>query len=679
MIPTKPGKLLPTTLIGMSAIAMAACSPADSDDVQQATETEQAQPAAQEAAVTAPQSASRTPFDYRTWDQYLGGSDSSQYSSLDQINRNNVADLEVAWTFETGDYTPLFNPIVVDGVMYVQSGREVSRGRDYVALNAATGEELWRFEIDGQVGTRGINYWESEDRSDRRLIFINGGAVSAIDAQTGDPITSFGDMGKVDIRTGMESERDPGRPLQNSHPGRVFEDLFIVSLPAGGASYNSSPADVHAYNILTGDLEWVFHTVPREGEFGADTWPAEGLSGYGGVHNWSESTVDTELGIAYIPTGTARFDFYGGNRHGENLFGNSLIALDARTGERLWHFQTIHHDLWDLDIPQAPKLLTVNHEGEEIKAVAQATKQGLLFVFDRETGEPLWPIEERPVPASDVPGEEAWPTQPFPTLPPPFARQSFTVEDINPYVSEEDQETLREGFAVWRNEGPYTPPSLEGTIMVPGHNGGTNWGGSAVDPINGRFFVVSKELPTLVKLNEPGTGGRGGGPGRGGPPADPPGAGEDFVAYTSPVDFMLQPSNGLSALGPPWSQLTAYDLNTGEIIWQVPNGGVYALMQDGIEDTGSHAPRGGPVATGGGLVFVATASDRKFRARDADTGAVLWDYDLPAGSEGVPAVYEVDGRQYVTIPVGGNGLFTPSLEIPEPGQPQYMTFALPAD
>jgi quinoprotein glucose dehydrogenase len=255
----------------------------------------------------------------------------------------------------------------------------------------------------------------------------------------------------------------------------VFEDLVIVSLPAGGGGYASAPADIHAYNAVSGELEWIFHTVPRPGEFGADTWPEQGLGNYGGVHNWSEFTVDAELGIAYIPTGTARYDFYGGNRHGENLFGNSLLALNARTGERLWHFQTIHHDLWDLDIPQAPKLLTVNHDGREIKAVAQATKQGFLFVFDRVTGEPLWPIEERPVPKSDAPGEASWPTQPFPTVPPPFARQSFTEADINPFLPPADQTQIREILGSFRNEGLYTPPSLQGTIMMPGHNGGANW------------------------------------------------------------------------------------------------------------------------------------------------------------------------------------------------------------
>ena len=632
-------------------------------------------------------------FDFETWDQNLGGADSSQYSSLDQINRQNVTRLEVAWTFETGGGAPNFNPIVVDGVMYVLAGGA------YVALNAATGEEIWRHENAGGVGARGINYWESEDGTDRRLIYSEGGMMSALNAETGEPITSFGDNGKLDLRIGFEGDISAIPVMQHNNPGRIFEDIAIWSLPArgprGGGSYNAFPADTHAYNIRTGELEWVFHMVPRPGEFGADTWPAEGLDqglgGYGGVHNWSEFTVDEELGIVYIPTGTARYDFYGGNRPGENLYGNSIVALNAQTGERLWHFQTIHHDIWDLDIPQAPKLLTVNHDGRQIKAVAQATKQGFLFVFDRVTGEPLWPIEERPVPASDVPGEEAWPTQPFPTKPAPFARQSFSIDEINPYRSEENQAAIRANFEIWRNEGLYTPPSFEGSISMPGHNGGTNWGGSAVDPVNGRFFVVSKELPTLDKINEPGAGrgGRGGGGvgggGRGGaaepppPPPPVPGAGPDFVPYNSPVDFMVDNEEGMPSIGPPWSQLTAYDLDSGEILWQVPNGGVYELMQQGINDTGSQAPRGGPVVTAGGLVFVATSSDRKFRARNTDTGATIWEYDLPAGSDGVPAVYAADGRQFVVIPVGGNGLFSQGLDIPEAGPSQYMVFALPAE
>jgi quinoprotein glucose dehydrogenase len=627
------------------------------------------------ACGNAQQSLSRKAFDYATWDQYQGGADSSQYSSLDQIDKSNVANLAVAWTYQTTENYS-FNPLVVENVMYV-----VAHNRAIVALDAATGMEIWRHANEGQVGARGMNYWESEDRSDRRLLYINGGHLTAIDARTGETVTSFGTNGRVDLRVGLEGDINAIRALQTSNPGRIFEDLMIVSLPAGGAGYASSPADIHAYDVRTGELEWIFHTVPRAGEFGADTWPEQGLGNYGGVHNWSESTVDAERGIAYIPTGTARYDFYGGNRHGANLFGNSIVALNARTGERLWHFQTIHHDLWDYDIPQNPKLLTINVNGREIDAVAQATKQGFLFVFDRVTGEPVWPIEERPVPQTDVPGEQSWPTQPFPTAPPPFARQSFTEADINPYLPEADKQKLREILRTHRNEGLYTPPSLQGAIMLPGHNGGANWGSSAVDPIRGRFYVVSKELPTTANLRPPqpaGAGGRPGGgpPGPPGPTAPPPNAGPDFVPYQAPVDFMLQ-SNGLSALGPPWSQLTAYDLNDGEILWQIPNGSVTGLARFGIEDTGSHAPRGGPVATGGGLLFVATSSDRKFRARDADTGEVLWQFDLPAASEGVPAVYAVGGRQYVALPVGGGGLFSQGLGQPEPGPGQYMVFALP--
>ncbi|MDE0360529.1 MAG: PQQ-binding-like beta-propeller repeat protein, partial [Rhodospirillaceae bacterium] len=281
-------------------------------------------------------------FDFETWDQYLGGVDSSQYSSLAQIDRSNVHRLEVAWTYQTGESNHRFNPIVVDGVMYV-----FAHGSTLVALGAATGEEIWTRPHDGPVGNRGISYWQNEDGSDRRLLYLNNGLLTAVDASSGNAIAAFGDDGRVDLRDGLDLDPSGIRPLQTDNPGRVFEDLIIMSLPASTAGYDSAPADIHAYNVLTGALEWVFHTVPRPGEFGADSWPEEARGNFGGVHNWSESTVDANLGIVYIPTGTARYDFYGGNRHGANLFGNSLLALDARTGERLWHFQTIHHDLWD--------------------------------------------------------------------------------------------------------------------------------------------------------------------------------------------------------------------------------------------------------------------------------------------------------------------------------------------
>ena len=623
-----------------------------------------------------PAAAKATPgqFDFEGWDQNGGGVDSSQYSSLKEIDKTNVGRLAVAWTYPS-DEAYLFNPLIVNGTMYV-----LAKKRSIVALDAVTGQEKWVHQNEGAVGARGMSYWKSADGSEERLLYVNAGSLTAIDAKTGNTIESFGDHGKVDLRVGLDMDLDNVRLQPTSNPGRVFQDLIIMSLPAGGAGYASSPADIHAYNVRTGALTWVFHTVPHAGEPGAETWPAAGLGKYGGVHNWSESTVDVETGTVYIPTGTARYDFYGANRVGNNLYGNSLLALDARSGKLLWYFQAIHHDLWDYDFPTAPKLLTVQHDGATVPIVAQPSKQGFVYVFNRITGAPLWPIEERPVPQTDVPGEKSSPTQPFPTAPPPFARQSFNEKDINPYISEEDQAKLHELFKNSRNEGLYTPPSLQGTIQMPGHNGGANWGSSAVDPRNGRLFVVSKELPVYTKLRPPesvvgpGGGGGGGPPGNRPPPLPPPNAGEGFIPYVAPVDFMIQPSTGLSAIGPPWSQITAYDLNKGTILWQVPDGDVSQLAP--LTGTGSHAPRGGPVATGGGLLFVGTSSDRTFRAYDSDTGKVLWSRELPAAQEGVPAVYSAGGREYVAIAVGGKGLFSQNLKQPEPGPAQYIVFAL---
>jgi glucose dehydrogenase len=611
---------------------------------------------------------------YTTWTAYQGGAHSSQYSALDQINKSNVARLDVAWTYPVnGNIT--FSPIIVDDVMYVQG-----TGNAIVALDAATGKEIWTHPNQGSIGARGLNYWESADRSDRRLLYLNAGHVTAINAKTGETIASFGTDGRVDLRVALW--REARNPLQTSNPGRIFENLIIISLPAQGAGYNSTPADVQAYDVRTGKIVWVFHSIPHPGEFGYDTWPEGAYKTAGGVHNWSELTVDAQNGIAFIPFGTARFDFYGGDRPGNNLFANSLVALDARTGKRLWHQQLVHHDLWDYDLPQAPKLLTLRQNGRAIDVVAQATKFGFIFVFDRKTGQPIFPIEERPVPQSDVPGEKSSPTQPFPTKPAPFARQSFTENDINPYLPEAEQETLRQRLRSARNDGLFTPPSLQGSIQLPGHNGGANWGSSAVDPTRGEFYVVAKNMPTLMRLvlsnEEPTAGGA-----LGGGPASPivtaeqkaqlmaaakEAASKGPVRYTSPYDFMLSPSNGMTAIGPPWSEITAYNLNTGEIKWRVPHGGVTAPPELGIKpDTGSHMPRGGPLVTAGGLVFVATASDRTVRAYDRDSGKVVWTKDLPTGSEGVPATYEVGGRQFIVFPVAaGAGLFPARFGGPAP-------------
>jgi quinoprotein glucose dehydrogenase len=614
---------------------------------------------------------------YTQWTAYGGGAHSSQYSALTQINKTNVSQLQVAWTYPlAGNVT--FNPIVIDGVMYAQGSANA-----IVALDAATGKEIWSHPNQGGVGARGFNYWESPDRSDRRLLYLSAGHLTAIDVKSGQTITSFGTNGRVDVRNALW--RPARNPLQTSNPGRIFEDTIIISLPAQGAGYDSTPADVQAYDVRTGKVKWVFHSIPHPGEFGYDTWPDGAFRTAGGVHNWSELTVDERRGIAFIPFGTARFDFYGGNRHGANLFANSLVALDARTGKRLWHQQLVHHDLWDFDLPQSPKLLTLRQNGRSVDVVAQAVKHGYVFVFERTTGKPFFPIEERPVSQTDVPGEMTWPTQPFPTKPAPFAVTSFTEKDINPFLPKAEQDYLRERLRHARNEGLFTPPSLRGSVSMPGHNGGANWGSGAVDPIRGEFYIVSKNMPVMLRLvrsnEEPTAGGA-----LGGGPQQPiitreqeatliaeakEAASKGPIRYTSPYDFILSPSNGMTAIGPPWSHITAYDLNTGEIKWRIPDGGVTAPPGSGIpENSGSHMPRGGPLVTAGGLVFVATASDRTVRAYDRDNGAVVWSASLPTGSEGVPATYEVNGRQFVAFPVAaGTGGFSIRFGGPPSNQP----------
>jgi quinoprotein glucose dehydrogenase len=609
---------------------------------------------------------------YTTWQSYGGGAHSSQYSALDQINKKNVAKLQVAWTFPiTGN--SIFNPVVIDGVMYAPVG-----GGALAAIDAATGKEIWRKEGVAPQSARGMNYWESPDRSDRRFIFLQRGDVIAVNAQNGELITSFGNNGRVDVREAME--RKPAGAVGTSNPGRIFENLFILPLP-GGPNYGGPPSDVHAYDVRTGKLAWIFHVIPHEGEFGFDTWPEGHWRRGGGGHNWSEFTVDEENGIAFVGFGSPRYDFYGGDRKGNNLFANSLVAIDARTGKRIWHQQLIHHDLWDWDIPQSAKLLTIRQNGKPRQVVAQATKHGFLFVFDRRTGQPIWPIEERPVPQTDIPGEWTSPTQPFPTKPAPFAKQSFTEKDINPYLPKEAQDELRARLRSYRNEGLFTPPSFEGSVQMPGHNGGANFGTSAVDPDRGEFYVVHKSLPTMIRISLPaaprgagaggarGAGGGGGG-GRGGGNAlmTPEQKAElmakakeivdaakgERVEFTSPVSFMNInfPGGSMTASAPPWSEMVKYDLNTGEIVWRIPAGVQEAPPEYKIPNTtGVQFPRNAPLVTAGGLIFLATGPERKVRAYDRDNGRELWVHSLPNGAEGMPATYQVNGRQFVVLPV----------------------------
>ena len=324
-------------------------------------------------------------------------------------------------------------------------------------------------------------------------------ALQAIDARTGKPILSFGTGGRVDLKEGLGRDPKSLTLVQSTTPGRVFENLLILG-SATNQGYGSAPGDIRAFDVRTGKLVWTFHTIPHPGEFGYETWPPDAWKTVGGANVWSEFSLDETRGIVYAPTASAKYNFYGADRKGANLFADSLLALDARTGKRLWHFQMVHHDIWDYDDATAPKLLTVRHEGKSVDAVAQVSKQGFVWVFDRVSGAPLWPIEERPVPRTDMPGEETWPTQPFPTKPPPFARQKFTADDLNPYIEPQDRARFRDEILSARNEGLFTPPGLRPTIQMPGNNGGANWGGAAVDPANGTLFVVSKDLPAILKL-----------------------------------------------------------------------------------------------------------------------------------------------------------------------------------
>ena len=720
------------------------------------------------------------------WTDYGGGPDSSKYVDLAHITPANVSTLRPVWTYAIGDNNVYqFNPIIAGSTMYV-----LAKNSSLVALDAVTGTEKWIHAGLRGITRRGINYWESADHSDRRLVFQINDYLQAIDATTGKSILTFGEKGLVDLRVGIG--RDPalvGR-VQSNTPGRIYRNLLLLG-SAPGEGYLSAPGTLRAYDVVTGRLVWAFHTIPQPGEEGYDTWPKDAWRYAGAANTWGEISVDVARGIAYFPTGSPTYDYYGADRVGSNLYANSLLALDANTGKRLWHFQIVHHDLWDYDVVSAPQLITVRHDGRTVDAVAQATKHGFLFVFDRVTGQPLWPIEERPIPKSAMPGEATWPTQPFPTKPAPFARQTMTEADLTPYFLSPPEraqwiERLRRA-----KHGLFAPLSTEWeTVAQPGANGGANWGNTAANPRSGVVYVISEDLPSFYRLSDspPGGGaaaverGRGSysqscqschGADRSGSANAPPLTGlssrvefEDFrqvvlsgrghmPAFPAIEDAEMRglwqfitggtqarptrPDGGPSApdgpvvasggvpggldvrRGPqggprgapypegvtapsvryytdyglgfpyiikgPLSQITAYDLNTGTIIWQRAHGVDPIATGLGAKDWG--VPRGGNrtgmIVTATGLLF-ATSRDGKVRARDAKTGDVLWTGDLPRGTEALPAMYQVDGRQYLVVSATTNlnfgkvsrdsGPWTDA-DGPAPGPSAYIVFALP--
>lgn len=670
---------------------------------------------------------------YSGWAAYGGGPEQIRYSSLRQINRTNVKQLTVAWTYDTGETGGLqTQPIVVDGVLFGYTPTH-----KMFAVRAATGERLWTFDskIVGRGPNRGVMYWHNG--SDARVFAAVDQYVYALNARTGQPITTFGDSGRIDLRLNLG--RDPqSQNVRLTTPGVIYKDLMILG---GRVSEGlpSSPGYIRAYDARSGALKWTFHTIPNPGEPGYDTWSKDSWTANGGANNWAGMALDQRRGIVYVPTGSAAADFYGADRLGDNLFANCLIALEAETGKRLWHFQFVRHDIWDRDPPSPPNLVTLRINGRTIDAVVQTTKHGYVFVLDRTTGTPVFPIEYRPFPKSDLPGEVAADTQPIPTRPEPFARQRLTADILTNRTPEAHKWAVDE-FSRFRSDGLFVPLGIERqTVIFPGFDGGAEWGGQAFDPETSLFYVNANDLawtgsmapadagqdgrslylqqcatchrddrmgappqiPSLVGIADRrsradlvGIIQKGGGRMVGFPNLSPeavnaivqhvtsgdtpspaantdasPRAASDY-RFTGYRKF-LDP-DGYPAVAPPWGTLSAINLNTGEYAWRIPFGEYPELAAKGIKNTGSEN-YGGPIVTAGGLVFIgATNFDRKFRAFDKATGELLWETTLPFSGNATPATYDVDGRQFVVIGAGGGkgGRDAPSGGV-------YVAFALP--
>ena len=665
------------------------------------------------------------------WPEYGGNADGTRYSPLQQINRSNVGRLQVAWTYEAPGTGLQTQPIVVGGVLYANTP-----AGQVIALDGATGKLVWSWDsrISGQK-VRGLTYWSGASAGEARIFAGAGRYVYALSARTGEPVTEFGNSGRIDLH--QDLGRDPEtQSVTLTSPGVIYRDLLIV----GGRESESLPAsygDIRAYHVRTGKLVWAFHTIPRPGEFGYETWPKDAWTYIGAANNWAGMTVDRRRGIVYVPTGSAADDFYGGNRVGDDLFANCLLALDAATGKRLWHFQAVKHDIWDRDFPAPPVLVTVKRDGKAVEAVAQTSKQGYVYLFDRVSGAPLFPIEYRKYPASTLEGEAAAETQPLPVRPAPYARQVLT-EDLLTNRTPEAHQWALEKFRTLRSEGQFVP-FAEGkeTVIFPGYDGGAEWGGAAFDAGSGLLFVNANDLAwtgSMKRSKPPATGrefyaaqcaachgtdlagnggqapslvgigarrtaeqitatvrsGSGRMPGFPGLQAAALRALVDFVrngesketVATAPSPFDLKyrftgynrflDPDGYPAVAPPWGTLNAINLNTGEYAWKIPLGEYPELAAQGIKNTGSEN-YGGPIVTAGGLVFIgATNYDRKFRAFDKDTGKLLWETTMINSGNATPATYEAGGRQYVVIAAfGGKG-------VKDAKGSGYVAFALPA-
>ena len=616
------------------------------------------------------------------WHFFGGDSGSTKYSSLDLIDKENVANLEIAWRWESVDGR--FNidqlkaeypnlqvandvsnvsidslkaaPLMVDGVIYISTPFYQA-----AAIDAASGETLWVHDPRSYASgipimmlgfsSRGLAYW-SEDEQSRVIWGTGDGYLLQVDAVTGEPIEEFGNSGRVDLIAGIPRarRRAPINYSITSSPIIIRDVIVVGSAISDQPEYKEMPpGHVRGFDVHTGELLWTFHTIPQPGELGNDTWENGSWEYSGHANVWTLMSADEETGYVYLPIGSPTNDFYGGHRLGDNLFANSLVALDATTGKRVWHYQFVHHDIWDSDLPAAPNLIDITVDEKRIKAVAQVTKHGFVFVFDRVTGEPVWPIEERAVSVSDVPGERASETQPFPTKPPAFDRQGLTIDDLIDFTPELRQEAI--SIVEQHRYGPmFTPPSLagegddatKGTINVPGYIGGANWEGAAADPETGILYVPSATIPSLSGMVEPQSS-------------------DATLNYVRNVTTRVGPQ-GLPLTKPPYGRITAIDLNKGEILWQEPNGIGSPQVRSHPALAGVELP---PLGGGLDLVLVTktlllsaqpTPNESGFFplvARDKLTGEVIAEIELPGRAIGPPVTYLFEGEQYIGVTVRG--------------------------
>ena len=585
------------------------------------------------------------------WPYYGGDSGGQKYSPLKQINASNVQKLKVAWTFKTGEISdgsqmPVRStfestPLVDDGVLYV-----TTPFNRVVALDPETGQQKWAFDPKLDMTkpynlyiNRGGALWK-EGTKKRFFYGTLDARLFSIDIATGEPDPSFGKGGVIDLRQGV-GDKFPKRGMGMTSPPAIYKNLVICGSLVSDGEPQGPSGDVRAFDAATGKLVWRFHVIPQPGEFGHDTWEGDSWKDRGGANAWSILSVDQERGMVFLPLTSPSTDLYGGDRKGANLFGDSLVALDANSGKRLWHFQTIHHNIWDYDLPAQPMLIDVTREGKKVAAVAQITKTGWVYLFDRVTGNPLFPIEERRVPPSEVPGEQAWPTQPFPLKPPPLTRQSMTMDELTEVTPESRAycQKLIEG-AVFG--GLYTPIGLRKTVLFPSTNGGANWGGGSYDPETQTLYVNTMDVGFVQQMAKRPEGSI--------IPYRSQGAGSINSRFW---DQKLNPCQK-----PPWGRLNAVNMNAGDFRWRSVLGVVDELIEKGIPPTGT-SNLGGSLTTAGGLVFIGATNDSRFRAFDSKTGKELWVTRIPASAHASPATYlgKKTKKQFIVIAAGGGNKY----------------------